>query len=474
MSIQENKGKKSGWSSLFGKREDPLSLSASRALQQQRPPRGMGTEGPGGEMAVARKEIDIFDGLGGAEEVDVKRLVDEIIEVAQSNNEKSDLLSQIVDQMLEDFKKNIDTLEQSKTEAEKATDLAVIANNQLRDEKSRLETDKQAEIAILSEQLRKNVSELADQEESMRLKTMDYTTHVASLKASCDMLSGLCSDKDQNLVESAEKITRLEGDLKALNAVGKQKDEEIESIERARDQAVQQHTAAINQLRDELASATVDSAAKQEQLKAAQEAVDNLQQRLTAEGEARNAASQENSRIRSENEQLLVQIREKDVNVAELERSARAADLAAKKANAEVTSEKAKCTQMAAEIKKLEGALQTMKDSGAKLGSIGDKIGTDPNANASKETKRLLADMDKLNKRIKSSTTPPQLRRFPDSTGEASIGGRKKTRKKKNKKKRNSTKRIVFKTKKQNKKTRIKKVKKMNRKPAKKMTRRRK
>ena len=176
MSIQENKRKtKSGWSSLFGKREDPLnplnplSLSASRALQppqgqQQRPPRGMGTEGPprgmgtegpGGEMAVAGKEIDIFDGLGGAEEVDVKRLVDEIIEVAQSNNEKSDLLSQIVDQMLQDFKKNIDTLEQSKTEAEKATDLAVIANKQLRDEKSKLETDKQAEIAILSEQLRK-------------------------------------------------------------------------------------------------------------------------------------------------------------------------------------------------------------------------------------------------------------------------------------------------------------------------------
>ena len=66
----------------------------------------------------------------------------------------------------------------------------------------------------------------------MRSKTMDYTTHVASLKAACDMLTGLCSDKDQNLVESAEKITRLEGELTDLNAVGKQKDEEIQSIEK--------------------------------------------------------------------------------------------------------------------------------------------------------------------------------------------------------------------------------------------------
>ena len=63
--------------------------------------------------------------------------------------------------MLQDFKKNIDTLEQSKTEADKSTELAVIANKQLRDEKSKLETDKQAEIAILSEKLQKNVAELA-------------------------------------------------------------------------------------------------------------------------------------------------------------------------------------------------------------------------------------------------------------------------------------------------------------------------
>ena len=85
------------------------------------------------------------------------------------------------------------------------------------------------------------------------------------------------------------------------------------------DQAVQQHTATIDQLRDELAGATVDSAAKQEQLKAAQEAADNLKKRLTELGAARNASTEENSRIRSENEKLLGQIREKDANVAELE-----------------------------------------------------------------------------------------------------------------------------------------------------------
>ena len=111
---------------------------------------------------------------------------------------------------------------------------------------------------------------------------------------------------------------------------------------------------------------------------------------------------------------------------------------------------------MAAEINRLNKALDTMKDSGAKLGNIGNII--DQNANASDVTKDLLKRMDELNKRVAG----------------ASVGGRKKTRKKKNKKKRNSTKRIVFKTKKQNKKSQIKKVKKMNRKPAKKLTRRRK
>ena len=108
-----------------------------------RPPVSAGAAGaltapPGAEFELAQ----LSDG-----DVNVKILIDQIIEVAQNNNDKSKLLSQIVDQMLQDFKKNIDTLEQSKTEADKKTDLAVLATKQLRDEKSRLETDKQAEIA---------------------------------------------------------------------------------------------------------------------------------------------------------------------------------------------------------------------------------------------------------------------------------------------------------------------------------------
>ena len=385
---------------------EELVLAAQRiksitSQKQQRPPRGisegasgMGTEGPAGEMHHQERNLILAQLSDG--DVNVKILIDQIILVAQNNNDKSKLLSQIVDQMLQDFKKNIDTLEQSKTEADKKTELAVLATNQLRDEKSRLETDKQAEIATLSEKLQKNVADLAREQENMRSKTMDYTTEVASLNAACDRLTGVCSNKDKILLESAQQITRLEGELTDLNAVGLQKDEEVNRIKEERDQAVQQHTATIDQLRDELAGATVDSAAKQEQLKAAQEAADDLQQRLTEVGAARNASSQENSRIRSENEKLLGQIREKDVNVAELERSAAAAKLAAENAQKEVGKEKAKCNQMAAEIKKLNKALDTMKDSGAKLGNIGNKI--DQNANASNVTKDLLKRMDELNK----------------------------------------------------------------------------
>ena len=53
---------------------------------------------------------------------------------------------------------------------------------------------------------------------------------MASLNAACDRLTGLCSNKDKILLESAQQITRLEGELTDLNAVGLQKDEEVNRI----------------------------------------------------------------------------------------------------------------------------------------------------------------------------------------------------------------------------------------------------
>ena len=112
---------------------EELVLAAQREQANQAKMRPRVSAGAAGALtAPPAAEFELAQLSDG--DVNVKILIDQIILVAQNNNDKSKLLSQIVDQMLQDFKKNIDTLEQSKTEADKKTELAVLATNQLRDE----------------------------------------------------------------------------------------------------------------------------------------------------------------------------------------------------------------------------------------------------------------------------------------------------------------------------------------------------
>ena len=394
--------------------------------------------------------------------VDVKKLVDEIILVAQNNNEKSGLLSQIIEQMLKDFKKNIDKLEDSKTGADQVATAAAEATEALRIEKDGLDADKQAKIASLSADLKSNLDLVNQGKQEAAEKAHNYRTDLADLQDRCDRLTGICQGKDENLQAEAEKITQLEQDLSSTIAVGQEREEEIAAIRAALEKASLNHKRDIGDLSELLNTASVESGAKQEELNIAAAAALKLKGRLEGLTDANNKTRDENKEIRGKNEELLKQIAGVNVKVAELARSAAAANDAAENAQTEVGKEKAKCTQMAAEINKLNEALATMKDSGEKLENIGNIIGNDPNANAFNDTKDLLTRMKTLNEKI------------ANSIANRSGGGRKKTRKKKNKKKRNSTKRIVFKTKKLNKKTRIKKVKKVNRRPVKKLTRKRK
>jgi chromosome segregation ATPase len=393
-------------------------------------------------------------------DANVKILIDQIILVAQNNNDKSELLSKIVEQMLKDFKKNIDTLEQSKTEADQAATAAASATEALRMEKDGLDADKQVEITRLSAELNENLGIIRLGKQEAAQKTHEYNTELSLLQGQCDELTGICEGKDKNLHAEAEKITQLQQALSSMSEVGKEKEGEITAIRAALDKAISNHKRELDDLRELLNTANVDSGTQQLELDVARQSARDLTSRLEGLNKENNNTRHQNDITKAKNEELLNQIAGVNAKVGELARSAAAANDAAAGAKQEVVEEKAKCTQMAAEINKLNEALATMKDSGEKLGNIGNII--DPNADASKETADLLARMKKLNDQI------------ADSIANRNVVGGKKTRKKKNKKKRNSTKRIVFKTKKLNKKTRIKKVKKVNRRPVKKLTRKRK
>lgn len=358
--------------------------------------------------------------------------------------------------MLQDFKKNIDTLEQSKSQADQASATAAAATEALVAEKEKLDLAQQAEITRLSADLKSNMDLVNQGKQEAARKTHEYNTELSLLQAKCDELTGLCEGKNKVLQEGAQRIVELGEDLNRMTAVGQDREGEIAKIKRTLDQVISNHKEELEGLSASLNAANVESAARQVELDGAKEAALKLKRNLDQLNDANTKTREENEKKRSENEQILAKIGAVNAEVSRLERIAAEAESAAALAQQEVGKEKAKCNQMAAEINRLNKALDTMKDSGAKLGNIGNII--DQNANASEVTKDLLKRMDELNQRVAG----------------ASVGGRKKTRKKKNKKKRNSTKRIVFKTKKLNKKTRINKVKKVNRRPAKKLTRRRK
>ena len=447
---------------FFGRRsprrneESVLAAQREQANQVKMPPRvsAAGVDALTTSPTAQPVELELASLADG--DVKVKILIDQIILVAQNNNDKSELLSKIVGQMLQDFKENIDGLQNSVEQSDQDAAAAAAATEALRVETNGLDADKQAKIATLSEELKSNMELVNQGNKDAADNAHKYRIDLSLLQGQCDNLSDQCEGKDKNLQTTAEKITQLEQELNRMTAVGQEEKGKIADIRTELDKAILNHRHALADLRESLNAATVESGAKQEELNMAKSAAVNTERHLEELSNANNLTREENYRMRSENEELLVKISAVNEEVSRLARIAAEAERAAALAQQEVGTEKAKCNQMAAEINKLNKALETMRDSGVKLGNIGNMIGK--NADASDVTKDLLKKMDALNKRLKG----------------ASGGGHKKTRKKKNKKKRNSTKRIVFKTKKLNKKTRIKKVKKMNKKPAKKLTRKRK
>lgn len=399
---------------------------------------------------------------------EVTELTEEILRISVNNNLKSTLLSELIEELFKKYDESIAKAELATLEKTREAAETQRINNDLRAQIQTLTVEEQEKIAAIENQKAELKKTIEENREAAVVAAADHAARVVELENQCTLLDGKCKNAETAARQSAEEITSLTEELRMKTATN---EADTADLRRQLTQAESKHNEHLEELKSRLTQATSQSSAKDTELEDARAAVQDITSRFSQIQEENNSRRDENTRLTEENAAKMSQIAAINQRVAALTEEKDKADAKLKIAKESENLEKQKCKKLEVDITTLKQALEKMKGTKDNLEKILSNMQTKEldnvtgkmektNSDASSEAERLLKQMAALRKRVE------------DSQKEG--GGRKKTRKKKNKKKRNSTKRIVFKTKKQNKKTRIKKVKKMNRKPAKKLTRRRK
>ena len=298
------------------------------------------------------------------------------------------------------------------------------------------------------------ISQLA----TAREKLQQVNVTLQDRNASISDLENAAKTKEATIKTLNEQIATLQDSTSAeIARLEKEKADAIAEKDTERQAAIQQEQQKKTQLQEKLDALQSDFQAKSTDLEQLQSQLDNQKRDLEARIQAAETKAAEDL---------------KNAQTDSDRQKAQATEEAAKKAGELQEQIDAKTTELE--------LLQSEKGScNAKIANLTNQL-----EDARKKIDEQVKQLKSMNSSVKNTNAarqgvvgriPPSINRMATLNTETpgvAVGGRKKTRKKK--KKRNTTKRVVFKSKKQNKKTRIKKIKKMNRKPEKKLTRRRK
>ena len=436
-----------------------VSFAAASALQE---PRGMGIEGIKGVMPVSTTSAP------DVKYEEVSKLTEDILRISVNNNLKSTLLSELIEELFKKYDESIGKAELATLEKTREAEAAQRINDNLRAQIQTLTVEEQEKIAAIESEKAELKKTIAENREAAVTAAADHAARVVELESQCSLLDGKCQNAESAAAQSAAEITSLTEELRVKTATN---EADTADLRRQLTEAENKHNQHLEELNSRLAEATSQSSVKDIELQQARAAVQDITSRFSQIQEENSSKRDENTRLTEENAAKMSQIAAINQSVAALTEQKDQAEAKLKIAKESENLEKQKCKKLEVDITTLKQALEKMKGTKDNLEKILSEMKT-------KDLDNVTGKMEKTNSDalLQSQGLLEQMAALKNRVQESQKrgGGRKKTRKKKNKKKRNSTKRIVFKTKKQNKKTRIKKVKKMNRKPAKKLTRKRK
>jgi len=351
---------------------------------------------------------------------DIEDLITNILETAESNNQKSG-----------ELKGKIEAILQQKNEI----------NQQVKG----LEREKDD----ITEQLNTINEKKKEFETQMRQQEAEYTRQNAELTGVINRIKQAIGSADETPLEDiVAKITETVDEIKQLKLSDNNHKKNLQEL-RSKLQT------EINKLKNS-SSGDIDLVNAIDTIidekKRIQEAKDKIETEY-------NDFKKEKADINAQKQNLDAQLTEKTAEIDSLK--SQLGSLEARKAELQEALEKMQGTKE--NLQQITGIIDG-NDDGPGPPSYNQALNQQSDQPLNQVIKVTKDNADKFFTDEISSVDPEQIRL--DGIGQPQSGGGKKTRKKK--KKRNNTKRIIFKTKKSKKKTRVKKI---NKKPAKKITR---